>query len=248
MISSIFKKNTLIFFIVILATPSILEGNKLVALGNQLTPAVINSRFQSAKDSYQNNKNSARALCDNLVGHFASPSKVTPPVQIENLPGWYNKLYRQAIEHGPQVALNASLLVVAWYFLWFRTDRGTRPENQSKIRKLIPFGAEDEYMEVYVNSPTTYLYSNLECAMRDFFGAYYHEGSGHHYDGRNPLGPLGTIEKKISDYQHGLSPLVAVIALLLYAYRKEVQHAIHSSKDELYKMHNKWMFGAGIEF
>jgi len=240
MISSNLKKITLIFFIVILGMPSSLKGSRISLLSNP------SHAWQTATGFFKTYRNSAKTLYDNFLSGLIASDKTTPtqmpldnPI-VQNAPYWYNKLYRQAIERGPEVATKASLLVVIWYFLWFRSDRGTRPENQSKIRKLISSGIINEHVEIYVNNPITQIYSSLEYAMRDYFGSYYHGDWHYHYDGKNPLGFFGTTERKISDFQHGPDPFViASIALLLYAYRNEIQGTIRQTKDKLYNLHIK---------
>lgn len=180
---------------------------------------------------------------------------------------WYNKAYRRfddsiiqpSLKHNLVPRAGKAFLIssLAWYMLWFRSERGTRAEN------LPPFPREEnkhmindanEAARIIAESNSTRVkkeYYWWEYPMRDFFGAYAHinpsagglathHESDFHYKGKNPTGIIGNIELKIWEFLHN-HMAVATIAFPYVApmLKEEAESAYGWMSKKVVEMHNR---------
>lgn len=183
---------------------------------------------------------------------------------------WYNKWYRKFDDAVIQPSLKHNLVSragkalffssLAWYFLWFRTDRGTRPENQA------PFPREEN--KNIINTPEEVAriiqesnavtnkktYYEWEYWLRDKVGAYghvnnvglaYQDPQDHHYKGKNPMGILGDIDYKIWQFFHSQMALGTLAAPYLAPMLKtEADEAYAWTSKKVVELHNYLKGGA----
>ena len=182
---------------------------------------------------------------------------------------WYNKAYRAfddaviqpSIKHN-LVARGAKVLGVsflAWYALWFRSDRGTRPENQppfppAENKNQINTPEMVARLQQEANSDrvphTSY---NWEYWLRDKVGAYPHINNvgldftdplHFHYKGKNPMGLLGNLEYKVWQFAHGQMAIGALAAPLIAPLLKtEADAAYEWASKKVFAAHNRMKGG-----
>ena len=147
---------------------------------------------------------------------------------------WYNKTYRKLNDyviqpsikhHIPQRATKLAVAsAIAGYFLWFRTESGTRVDMMQEPHTF--------------NEKT-----------RDFFGPYFHSVSSNgqeveDYHTTKPLKWLGLLEKKMFDFQHGLMPVGATLLGYKYLFDNETNDSYSWFKKKVMTAHNNLLGGA----
>jgi cell division protease FtsH len=182
---------------------------------------------------------------------------------------WYNKVYRKfndaviqpSIKHNVvgNVGTAVAVTSMAWYLLWFNSNRGTRPENQAPFppegdANRINTPEDVQRIQHYANSEhKKEVYYEWEYWLRDKVGAYPHVNNvqleytdplNHHYKGKNPLGILGNTQLKVWQFFHTQMPLATVALPYLTPILKEKADQSYGwLSRKTVEMHNSLMGG-----